>query len=170
MNLLKHLFILVFALFFLSNASAQQYSFDRLSENSVYAEVSYAGKIMAGTLNYERYLGNSNYITYYADIAAGYWKIGEGNASIKDGVVVIKDNDGFMLPIGIHGVLFSSLSHLELGFGINITYENLLNGISVYPIVNIGYRYQPIKGGLTFRVNGYLAQAFFPGISLGYSF
>ena len=143
---------------------------DRIVANSAFVETSYAGKILAATINYERYIGHSSYMTYYASIAFGYWKLGEGSASIEEGVTIPKNNDGYMIPVTVHSILFNGRSHLELGFGVNVVRENLLDAFSVHPIVNLGYRIQPLVGGMLIRLNCHLSHGFFPGVSIGYAF
>lgn len=142
---------------------SQSFKNDQLVANSAYAELSYAGKIMAATINYERYVGHSDYITFYAKIGGGYYKL-------NDAIEEVGADNGYMVPITIQTLLFNTDSHLELGFGLNIAYENLLSAINLYPIVNLGYRIQPLGGGLVMRFNVYLSHGPFPGFSVGYAF
>ncbi|NOZ46056.1 MAG: hypothetical protein GXO79_04655 [Chlorobi bacterium] len=160
---MKNLIFFLFVFFSYNSAFSQKFVNDRLIPNSVYAELSYAGKIKAATINYERYIGHSDYITFYAKGAVGYWQL-------NNSVDATSAENGYMFPISIQTLLFNSRSHIELGFGINTVYENLLKAISVYPIVNVGYRIQSLSGGLVLRFNIYLSNGPFPGVSVGYSF
>jgi len=152
---MKKIFVLLLFLIQVTSYSQTFYN-DQLVANSVYTELSFAGKIMAATVNYERDAGHTDYLTFYGKFGAGYWKVNQ--------------EDGYTIPITLQTLLFNTPSHLELGFGINLAYENLLSKMNVYPIVNIGYRIQPLSGGLVMRFNAYLSNGPFPGFSVGYAF
>ncbi len=160
---MKKIFLFLIVVFLQKGAFTQSFGNTELIANCAYTELSYAGKIMAATINYERYTGHTDYLTFYAKLAVGYYKI---NNAIEGTQV----DDGYMVPITIQTLLFNTPSHVELGIGVNIVYENLLETISVHPIVNLGYRIQPLRGGLVLRFNAYLSHGPFPGLSIGYAF
>ncbi len=146
------------------------------SRNAAYVEL--GGPGIFYSLNYERFFGDS-------------WSVRWG----LSGVSFVEDGTSdamtvFVVPITGQYLFFEGSHHLELGGGIHTGFvhsdlnefdESELFGL-ITIVGSIGYRYQPIDGGLVFRATfspmywgerfDILGSAFqlWAGLSAGYAF
>ncbi len=91
------------------------------------------------------------------------------------------DRGGLSFPVGVNYLAGKKTNYLELGIGATVyTVKGLTlfkedrNKAGVIFVPSLGYRYQPISDGLTFRIfaspligNG---STFWAGLSIGYKF
>ncbi len=134
--------------------------FGQVTENNVYAEA-HLGLFTKGVLNYERLFSSGEKVSWYGRLGGGWGFNGIGGL--------------FEARYGVGGLGAITMltgnknEHFELNLGAFVGYENEFynGGYFLFPILNIGYRYQKPIGGFIFRIN-----AGFPslGISLGYAF
>ena len=134
--------------------------FGQRTKNNVYAEA-HLGLFTQGVMNYERLFSSGDKVNWYSRLGAGWGFNGIGGL--------------FESRYGVGGLGAITMitgkrdGHFELNMGAFIGDENGPSdrGKFLFPILNIGYRYQKPIGGFIFRAN-----AGFPslGISFGYAF
>lgn len=158
------LYTLVGTLFFLCTANAQQGNgFSGKSAQSFYGEVGGPGII---TINYDQRLKGQDGFGFRAGMG--------GYGVLKKGV--------FTVPVGVNYITGSDTHFAEIGAGLcyvaastgNTYFDNTSNLVVAY--FNFGYRFQPIKNGLTYRIflSPLLTAAgvvpFYGGASIGVKF
>lgn len=104
------------------------------------------------TLNYEKLLLKQSHYYIYGKIGVGYGAIGGNDISIT----------GMQLPISLNILNGASNNHFEVNLGARTFFDipfdkvnsNVDHGFFIYPIVNLGYRYQQPNGKFLFKVLG----------------
>lgn len=102
--------------------------------------------------NYECLLIKGDYNLMYARIGFGYAAYGTDAYSYE----------GLQIPVTMNVLYGKDNNHFEVDFGGRFVYDNYRNfkpnvpdskykPIAIFPIVNIGYRYQRPKGGVFFK-------------------
>ena len=162
----NYIFFLFFSFSFICRTHAEQSDFPR---NSVYYELGGTGWSEI-SLNYERILPLSEKVKFAPGIG-----FATSHLSYVGGTVSIKNAQLFM-PVQLN-FLFGKSRHLfELGYGMPLAFKDKAFGLvgNIYAL-RLGYRFQPLKKGLLFRISftpGFASIIPVPmgGISLGYSF
>nr|WP_319397662.1 hypothetical protein [uncultured Carboxylicivirga sp.] len=141
-------------LFFVNaNSQAQSNMTSTLSKNNFYVD---AGGHFAGqaSINLER-------LFYTGEKTAWYARAGLGGAGI------IMANGGLGGLGAVTMLTGRGNKHFEMNCGAFIGKESDDNDIFVFPLIDLGYRYQKPEGGFIFRAKlGFLGL----GIGLGYAF
>lgn len=169
---MKYLFLFFLILFLAIHGSFCQESFKR---NTVYAELLGAGGL--ASVNFDYRLGKN---------PEGF--------GLRTGIGYFQWNNSstVTLPIIANYLLGKNGKYLDLGIGARLGYETMVDkepnspdqifeeGFRIgAPILNIGYRYQPIEGGFNFRIGfspyinfsqGMPDFFWMPHLSLGYTF
>lgn len=146
---------ILFYFFFIFNTIGQTNDLDRRSKNSSYIDMSSLVLFSQISINYER-------IIYDREKFAWYGRFGLGKTILLFDESKNGSSDDFLL--GLTMLTGKANNHFELDLG---TYIGNYNGSNVYPIIDIGYRYQKRKSGINFKAKvGTLGL----GIGLGYNF
>ena len=103
-------------------------------------------------MNYEKLLLKQSHYYIYGKIGVGYGAIGGNDISIT----------GMQLPISLNILNGASNNHFEVNLGARTFFDipfdkvnsNVDHGFFIYPIVNLGYRYQQPNGKFLFKVLG----------------
>jgi hypothetical protein len=148
------------------------------SKNIIYAEL-HVGRFTKFVLNYEKQISSGKKVSWYGRLGGGF--------GLKDTDGYIDDNAG-LGGLGAISLLKSKKNnHFELNAGAFLGFEKRfgiqLGGVSngrfnilikdftyepfIFPILNLGYRYQKPGRGFIFRANVGLPSI---GMSLGYAF
>jgi len=132
---------------------AQRESSNNLSKTNIYVD---AGGHFAGqfSLNLETQIYSGNNTTWYLRGGVG-------------GAGIIMANGG-LGGLGALTLLTSKTAkHFELNIGTFVGHDNEQNKEFIYPLLDLGYRYQKPEGGFLFKAKlGVLGL----GIGLGYAF
>ena len=141
-----------------------------LTKNSFYIET-HVGLCSQLVLNYERQISFNEKVSWYGRVGGGY------GASLIDGLFDSTDGWGGLGAITM--LIGKKNKHLEVNAGAFIGVDKYYNRNSslgavgeradpfIFPILNIGYRYQKLNSGFIFRANvGFLSI----GVSFGYAF
>ena len=128
-----------------------------LPKNNVYAEAHF-GLFIQGVMNYEKQIYSGEKISLYGRLGGGYGGIFEWEGDFGWGgsgaitMLTGKKNNHFELNAG--GFLgIEAYTDMEEAF--------------IFPIFNVGYRYQKPEGGFIFRANAGIISL---GLSFGYAF
>ena len=134
-----------------------------LSMNNIYAEL-HIGLFTQVVLNYERQI-------YLGEKVSWYGRLGLGYGGMIDGI-----DGGFGGWGGLGAITMltgKKNNHFELNAGSFFGY-NAIDWFEVdkdepfiFPIFNVGYRYQKPDGGFIFRANAGIISL---GLSIGYAF
>lgn len=165
---MRNFILIVFAVFFIINESLAQENFKR---KTVYGELLGAGGL--ASINFDYRLGKNP----------------EG-IGLRTGVGYFQWNNTSMVtfPVIVNYLIGNNGKYFDIGLGTRVGYEKMVNeepanpdqkfeeGFRIAaPILNIGYRYQPLEGGFNFRVGfspllntGGLF--WMPHLSFGYTF
>jgi hypothetical protein len=140
-----------------------------LTKNNIYAE-GHVGLFTKFALNYERQISSGEKVSWYGRLGGGwgadfsYGIFAETSAWGGLGTITMltgKKNSHFELNAG---AFFSPKGEVSLGFAMG---DSNTDGVFIFPIFNIGYRYQKPSGGFIFRAN---VGAISTGLSVGYAF
>ena len=140
-----------------------------LTKNNIYAE-GHIGLFTKFALNYERQISSGEKVSWYGRLGGGwgadfsYGIYAETSAWGGLGAITMltgKKNSHFELNAG---AFFSPKGEESLGFAMG---DSNTDGVFIFPIFNIGYRYQKPSGGFIFRAN---IGAISAGLSVGYAF
>ena len=125
-----------------------------LSKENIYAEA-HIGLFTEIGLNYERQIYSGGKISWYSRLGGGYGLI------IHD---IFSTTEGWGGLGAITMLTGKYNNHFELNAGAFIG-----NGgyTFIYPIFNVGYRFQKTDGGFIFRANAGIVSL---GLSIGYAF
>ena len=135
-----------------NNSHAQEATNSTLSKMSLYADIGGGFDRGLASINYEHRILSSKKLTWYGRVGIGAGGTDEGGPG---GLAAIS-----MLTGKRNG-------HFEVSGGTFIGSYADDGGIFVLPILDVGYRYQPPRGGLLFRTRVGLLGI---GFSLGYAF
>ena len=141
-----------------------------LTKNSFYIET-HVGLCSQLVLNYEKHISSVGKVSWYGRVGGGY------GVSLIDGLFDSSEGWG---GLGAITMLISKKNkHLEVNAGAFLGVDTYYNHNSrlgaigeradpfIFPILNIGYRYQKPNSGFIFRANvGFLSI----GASFGYTF
>ncbi len=136
----KILFALSFGLLFSSVTNAQdtKVSLEKNAQ-SFYGEVGGPGII---TVNYDmRFKGQTGF-GFRAGMG-GYGVLKKGVFAVPVGINYITGSDTHFVEVG------AGLSYIAVSSG-NSYFDNTSNNVAAY--FNFGYRFQPLKSGLTYRI------------------
>ena len=133
-----------------------------LPKNNVYAEA-HVGIFTQGLMNYERLIYSGQKVNWYGRLGGGW------------GLNAIDGLWGSDFGVGGLGAITMLIGknnkHFELNAGAFIGNDQILRkgygDIFLFPIFNIGYRYQKPDGGFIFRANAGIISL---GLSFGYAF
>ena len=125
-----------------------------LSKENIYAEA-HIGLFTEISLNYERQIYSGGKISWYSRLGGGYGLI------IHD---IFSTTEGWGGLGAITMLTGKYNNHFELNAGAFIGNEGYT---FIYPIFNVGYRFQKPDGGFIFRANAGIVSL---GLSLGYAF
>ena len=167
---MKELFIILMLIpIFLFGQNETNTNID-LSKNNIYLET-HLGMFSQLVLNYERQILLNEKVNWYGRVGGGY------GVSLIDGFFDSTDGWG---GLGAITMLISKKNkHLEVNAGAFLGVDTYYNHNSrlgaigeradpfIFPILNIGYRYQKPHGGFIFRLNQGAESL---GISFGYAF
>jgi hypothetical protein len=169
---MKQLFLFLIITSIAFNESFGQEVFKR---NTVYAELLGAGGL--ASFNFDYRLGKN---------PEGF--------GLRTGIGYFQWNNSSMVTFPVIGnyLLGNNGKYFDIGIGLRFGYENMVNDQPVNPdqifeegfriaapILNIGYRYQPIEGGFNFRIGfspflnfsqGMPDFFWMPHLSFGYTF
>ena len=151
---MKHTLILMILLFSVcSNVKSQNNDKTIISKNVLYADAGTLLIISSISANYERhfYTSNSHKLHLYTRIGVG----NAGGAWLETGWGGL---GGLTMIIGKNKHYFEASGGAFLGYS---------SSSFVYPLLDLGYRYQKNEKGFVFRVKAGVLGA---GIGLGYSF
>jgi len=135
-----------------------------LTKNSFYIET-HVGLCSQLVLNYEKHISSVGKVSWYGRVGGGY------GVSLIDGLFDSSEGWG---GLGAITMLISKKNkHLEVNAGAFIGVDKYYGARGkkgdpfIFPILNIGYRYQKAGSGFIFRAN-----VGFPsiGVSVGYAF
>ena len=135
-----------------------------LSKNNIYIET-HIGLCSQLVLNYEKHMSSVGKVSWFGRVGGGY------GVSLIDGLFDSTDGWG---GLGAITMLISKKNkHLEVNAGAFIGVDKYYGARGkkadpfIFPILNIGYRYQKPNSGFIFRANvGFLSI----GASFGYTF
>ena len=127
-----------------------------LSKKNIYGEL-HVGLFSQGVMNYERQIFSGKTVSWYGRLGGGYggWlepfsaEYGWGGLGAITMLTGKKNN------------------HFELNAGGFLGFEDTYNEAFIFPIFNVGYRYQKPEGGFIFRANAGIISL---GLSIGYAF
>ena len=131
-----------------------------LPKKNIYGEL-HVGLFSQGVMNYERQIFSGKTVSWYGRLGGGYGAIVEWGGDIGWGglgaitMLTGKKNNHFELNAG--GFL-----GLDCPCGIGKDGEAF-----IFPIFNVGYRFQKPEGGFIFRANAGIISL---GLSFGYAF
>jgi hypothetical protein len=124
-----------------------------LSKENIYAEA-HIGLFTELGLNYERQIYSGEKISWYGRLGGG-----------RGGIIDDLDDYGGWGGLGAITMLTGKYNnHFELNAGAFIGNEGYT---FIFPIFNVGYRYQKPEGGFIFRANAGIISL---GLSFGYAF
>lgn len=149
--LIKIGFVVLWCLCFQSIAWAQLNEQNGLSKNGVYLDVG-MGVGMQASFNYERNIHSGEKVHWYGRLGAGFAGVvfGEGGPGGLGAITMLTGKKN---------------GHFELNAGAFIGKNS--GDSFIYPLLDVGYRYQKPEGGFIFRAKvGILGL----GIGLGYAF
>lgn len=143
-----------------------------VAKNALYVEAGGTGGY--GSMNYEKLITSQNHLRIVGRIGVGTYNILDFQNRL---------NPDVLFPIGINGVYGKSHS-LEIGVGqtistlVKVDQTDYLKRrkTSFHASFNIGYRYQPKKGGFLFRcsytpiIENYNYYRHWGSVSFGYAF
>lgn len=133
------------------------------AKNNIYAEF-HPGLFTRLVMNYERQIYSGKKVSCYG-------RLGGGIAGILGPIVEMEILAGWGGLGAITILTGKKNNHFELNTGALIgLHEDIIgeyNDIFIFPLFNIGYRYQKPRGGFIFRLN---AGIYSFGLSLGYAF
>lgn len=135
----------------LSSAGFGQAKETKLSNNATFAAAS-VGIVSYGTLNYERKIYSGAKVNWYGRLGAG--------AAINP-----NSQTGFGGLAAITLITGKKNNHFETSLGVFRSVG--ATSSFVYPVLDIGYRYQKPEGGLLFRTHVGLLSV---GVGLGFAF
>ena len=145
-----HYFLLLFISFPLSN---NIYAQQELSKTNIYAEGGFHFLGQA-SINIERKILNTEKLTWYGRV--GYGVAGEAFGDEGKGL------------IGAITMLTGKRNkHFEVNGGFFVGKENYDDSTMIYPILNVGYRYQKPSSSFIFKAK---AGCLGIGIGIGYGF
>ncbi len=128
-----------------------------LPKKNIYGEL-HVGLFSQGVINYERQILSGKTVSWYGRLGGGYGAWVEWGGNIGWGglgaitMLTGKKNNHFELNAG--GFLgIEAYTDMEEAF--------------IFPIFNVGYRYQKPEGGFIFRANAGIISL---GLSFGYAF
>ena len=127
-----------------------------LPKKNIYGEL-HVGLFSQGVMNYERQILSGKTVSWYGRLGGGYgaWvepfsaEYGWGGLGAITMLTGKKNN------------------HFELNAGGFLGLEDTYNYAFIFPIFNVGYRYQKPEGGFIFRANAGIISL---GLSFGYAF
>ena len=127
-----------------------------LPKKNIYGEL-HVGLFSQGVINYERQIFSGKTVSWYGRLGGGYggWlepfsaEYGWGGLGAITMLTGKKNN------------------HFELNAGGFLGFEDTYNEAFIFPIFNVGYRYQKPEGGFIFRANAGIISL---GLSFGYAF
>ena len=127
-----------------------------LPKKNIYGEL-HVGLFSQGVINYERQILSGKTVSWYGRLGGGYggWlepfsaEYGWGGLGAITMLTGKKNN------------------HFELNAGGFLGFEDRNNEALIFPIFNVGYRYQKPEGGFIFRANAGIISL---GLSFGYAF
>ena len=140
-----------------------------LTKNSFYIET-HVGLCSQLVLNYEKHISSVGKVNWYGRVGGGYGvSLIDGLFDSSEGwgglgaitMLTGKKNSHFELNVG---AFFSQKGEVSLGFAMG---DSTTDGVFIFPIFNIGYRYQKPSEGFIFRAN---IGAISAGLSVGYAF
>lgn len=154
---MKKLLLFITILTFGFTLSAQTTDTNELSKNSVYLDtgLGYGGQV---SINYERQIYSGKKLTWFGRLGAGaaYKFTSDDNVSLGPGGLA-----------AITMLTGKRNNHFELNAGTFIVSDSDENNSGVYPLLDVGYRYQKPGGGFVFKAKiGILGI----GIGFGYAF
>jgi len=130
------------------------------NKNNIYAEA-HLGLFYQVVMNYETRIYSGERISWYS-------RLGGGIGGIFGEIIEWKKNTGGWGGLGAITMLTGKKNHhIELNVGAFIGDEGRYDARFIFPIFNIGYRYQKPNGGFIFRLNQGAESL---GISFGYAF
>ena len=127
-----------------------------LPKKNIYGEL-HVGLFSQGVINYERQIFSGKTVSWYGRLGGGYggWL------------------EPFSADYGWGGLGAITMltgkknNHFELNAGGFLGFEDTYNEAFIFPIFNVGYRYQKPEGGFIFRANAGIISL---GLSFGYAF
>ena len=127
-----------------------------LPKKNIYGEL-HVGLFSQGVMNYERQIFSGKTVSWYGRLGGGYggWL------------------EPFSADYGWGGLGTITMltgkknNHFELNAGGFLGFEDTYNEAFIFPIFNVGYRYQKPEGGFIFRANAGIISL---GLSFGYAF
>ena len=127
-----------------------------LPKKNIYGEL-HVGLFSQGVMNYERQIFSGKTVSWYGRLGGGYgaWL------------------EPFSADFGWGGLGAITMltgkknNHFELNAGGFLGFEDRNNEAFIFPIFNVGYRYQKPEGGFIFRANAGIISL---GLSFGYAF
>ena len=127
-----------------------------LPKKNIYGEL-HVGLFSQGVMNYERQIFSGKTVSWYGRLGGGYggWL------------------EPFSADYGWGGLGAITMltgkknNHFELNAGGFLGFEDTYNEAFIFPIFNVGYRYQKPEGGFIFRANAGIISL---GLSFGYAF
>lgn len=136
----------------------------QLSENTISNEYNFLYTFVLGgygvTLDYEKLLSRQSNYNLYGKIGIGYGAIGGNDVGIA----------GIQLPLSLNILNGGGNNHFEVNLGARTFFDIPFDKVNsstdhrvfIYPIVNLGYRYQQPNGKFLFKILGGT-----DGVSLG---
>ena len=127
-----------------------------LPKKNIYGEL-HVGLFSQGVMSYERQIFSGKTVSWYGRLGGGYggWL------------------EPFSADYGWGGLGAITMltgkknNHFELNAGAFLGFEDTYNEAFIFPIFNVGYRYQKPEGGFIFRANAGIISL---GLSFGYAF
>ena len=126
-----------------------------LPKKNIYGEL-HVGLFSEASLNYERSIYSGEKISLYGRLGGGY-----------GGILVWMGDFGWGGLGAITMLTGKKNNHFELNAGGFLGFEDTDNEAFIFPIFNVGYRYQKPEGGFIFRANAGIISL---GLSFGYAF
>ena len=128
-----------------------------LTKNNIYAEF-HPGVFTKLVMNYERRIYSREKVSWYG-------RLGGGIGGRLLGVIERENRAGWG-GLGAITMLTGKKKHFELNAGAFIAVDEYRDNF-IFPIFNVGYRYQKPDGGFIFRANAGIISL---GLSFGYAF
>jgi hypothetical protein len=141
----KWFYLILFFLLISSIANGQLRRRGIYTKNAVLPEISFLRYQGIAYLNYERILYYSEGFSF-----TGTTGLGAFYSSLNTGKF-----NGFSVPLSLNGIIGGGDNHFEASLGARYTFGSNINKDTspIYPLINIGYRYQQSRGkGLIYRV------------------
>ena len=130
------------------------------NKNNIYAEA-HLGLFYQLVMNYETKIYSGEKVSWYS-------RLGGGIGGIYGEIIEWKKNTGGWGGLGAITMLIGKKNHhIELNVGAFIGDEGRYDARFIFPVFNVGYRYQKPNGGFIFRLNQGAESL---GISFGYAF